>query len=152
MVHLKRWATQCGRRHGSRIDYGRSDGRTKTFCSSWSEAGKGFVLKDRDSSCSFDSLDRGKLLQKLEHYGVRGSELAWFRSYLVGRKQCVKYKGAVSSELTTSYGIPQGGSVSGLLFVIYMNDIVYSTTLHNFFLYADDTTVFTSDVTPSTAV
>ena len=69
----------------------------------------------------------------------------------MGRKQCVKYKGAVSSELTTSYGIPQGGSVSGLLFVIYMNDIVYSTTLHNFFLYADDTTVFTSDVTPSTA-
>ena len=32
-----------------------------------------------------------------------------------------------------------------------MNYIVYSTTLLKFFLYADDTTVYTSDVTPSIA-
>ena len=72
-----------------------------------------------DLAKGLDSLDRGKLLQKLEHYGVRGSELAWYRSYMVGRKQCVKYKGAVSSELTTSYGIPQGGSVSTGFFSSY---------------------------------
>ena len=32
-----------------------------------------------------------------------------------------------------------------------MNDIIYSTALLKFFLYADDTTVFTSDETPSIA-
>ena len=95
-----------------------------------------------DLSKAFDSLDRDYLCAKLEYYGVRDVELQWFSSYLNSRKQCVRFKDEFSSVLPTNFGVPQGGVLSAILYIIYVNDIVMCTDKVKYVIYADDTCVF----------
>ena len=42
-----------------------------------------------DLSKIFDTIDHAMLLKKVENYGIKGTNLPWFRSYLTNRKQYI---------------------------------------------------------------
>ena len=93
---------------------------------------------------AFNTVNHNILLKKLEYYGIRGSSLEWFESYLSNRNQCVKIGNTHSDTLTVKCGVPQGSILGPLLFLIYINDIVKSSNILQFTLFADDTCIFYS--------
>jgi len=99
------------------------------------------VLVLLDMSSAFDMIDHPLLLDRLSTwYGVGGTALPWFRSYLSERTQSVIVRDITSSPCTLLYGVPQGSVLSSLLFsldIAPLEDMVKAHGL-NLMMYADD--------------
>ena len=91
---------------------------------------------------AFDTVNHDILLKKLEHYGIRGNALEWFRSYLTNRKQYVSLNGECSESKHITCGVPQGSCLGPLLFLIYINDLSNISEVLHFYLFADDTNIY----------
>ena len=76
-----------------------------------------------DLSKAFDTICHKRLVEKLEHYGVRGAPLKIITSYLHNRRQIVTLGERASTLQSVSTGCPQGGILSACLFNIYVNDL-----------------------------
>ena len=77
-------------------------------------------------------------------FGVKGSAIAWFESYLASRKYYVQVEGYKSSLRSLDSGVPQGSVLGPLLYVLYTSpvaDIIKSHDLQYHF-YADDTQLY----------
>ena len=59
-----------------------------------------YVIKE------FDSLDKGLVLRKLHHYGLRGTILEWYRSYFIGKRQKTKVNQCSSETKNVPFGTP----------------------------------------------
>ena len=97
-----------------------------------------------DLSKAFDTLNHEILLKKLQYYGINGTALHWFSSYLINRKQYVELNNTSSTISTLNIGVPQGSILGPLLFLIYINDMPNASNAFKFILYADDSTLFST--------
>ena len=98
-----------------------------------------------DLSSAFDALDHDILLNRLEqHYGICGSALVWFRSYLEGRTFSVKINNCHGNPLSLLFGVPQGSILGPLLFILYCKDIECIALKYGIQvqIYADDTELY----------
>ena len=76
-----------------------------------------------DFSKAFDTVWINGLIYKLRYkYGINGKFLKWIISFLKNRYNRVNYRGHRTKWRKHGVGVPQGGPISAILFIIYLND------------------------------
>lgn len=105
------------------------------------DAGGKAALVLLDLSAVFDTVPHSLLLARLYDIGISGSVLLWIKSFLAGRSQRVWLPPCTSDSVSVTTGVPQGSSLSPILFNIYMTPLVYlaESLGAKVMAYADDT-------------
>ena len=109
------------------------------------DSGNEVVLVMLDLSAAFDTIDHALLLERLQHrYGIGGTALKWFQSYLYNRQQSAVVKNTLSSSKPLLHGVPQGSVLGPLLFSLYFAPLEDLIVAHGFdpMIYAIDTQLY----------
>jgi len=78
-----------------------------------------------DLSAAFDTVGQAILCRRLQlSFGVTGSVLRLFESYLRGRSQYVRRSQLKSIVTTLVCGVPQGSVLGPIFFVLYTADLI----------------------------
>ena len=99
-----------------------------------------------DLSKAFDTINHDLLIAKLHAYGFDKPALRLIRSYLLNRWQRTKINKSFSTWSELIVGVPQGSVLGPLLFNIFINDLFFIIKGTDICNYADDNTLYTSDM------
>ncbi|OXA54629.1 putative RNA-directed DNA polymerase from transposon BS, partial [Folsomia candida] len=91
-----------------------------------------------DFQSAFNKVIHVLLIRKLKKMGFEGNALKLLESYLDDRRIRVKVNGAISKPERLRVGIPQGGGISSILFVVFINDLPPYLKKTLVIIYADD--------------
>ena len=111
------------------------------------EKGRVTALTLLDLSAAFDTIDHFTLISRLSSwYGISGTALDWFTSYLSNQCQQVKIHDYISEAVYISFGVPQGSVLGPILFTLYTAPLSHVIAEHDVehHLYADDTHIYIS--------
>ena len=111
-----------------------------TFATENIDRGLVTSLVTADTSKAFDSVEHGRLLNKLGWYGI---EPDWFSAWLRGRTQTVR---GGSEALDVTHGVVQGSILGPVLFLLFTNDFPQHVSGGKvIIMYADDTQFLDAD-------
>ena len=108
------------------------------------DGGKLSLLTLLDLSAAFDTIDHKILLDRLQlSFGISGSALNWFQSYLHDRSQTVSISNRSSEPSALSLGVPQGSVLGPVLFILYTKPLSSLISHHSVSSqsFADDTQI-----------
>ena len=111
------------------------------------EKGRVTALTLLDLSAVFDTIDHLTLISRLSSwYGISGTALDWFTSYLSNRCQQVKIHDYISEAVYISFGLPQGSVLGPIIVTLYTAPLSHVIAEHDVehHLYADDTQIYIS--------
>ena len=74
--------------------------------------------------------------------GITGPLLALLKDYLSDRTQRVVLDNHYSHYVDVTSGVPQGSVLGPILFLAFIDDIIYEPDHSKIVLFADDTTIF----------
>lgn len=94
-----------------------------------------------DFQAAFDTIWHKALIYKMHRMGFAPNTIQMIKSYMADRKFSVKVGDKYSGEKEIKAGVPQGGVLSAILYLIYTNDFpIPDNDIKNIF-FADDTII-----------
>ena len=90
-----------------------------------------------DIKKAFETVNHSIPLNKIQHYGTRGTTLKLFDSFLADKDQCVNTHNVNSNKKPIQFGFPKGPVFSPLLLTLYVSNGEPK-------LFVDDTRFFCS--------
>ena len=111
------------------------------------DRGENVFLLLLDLSAAFDTVNHSLLLSRLENsFGITGTVLQWFHSYLTGRSQFIEINDTKSSVRDLTVGVPQGTVLSPILYLLYTAPLAEIIRSHGlvYHFYAADTQLYIS--------